>query len=292
MIHVQVVDFQSPKAPSLFTRSLIETGFAVLSHHPIRQKCVERVHRNWLDFFASDDKHFYAYDPEKQDGFFSCEVSETAKGHSIKDLKEFYHVYPWGRIPDWLRDETLAYYREAQSVACTLLSWIEEHTPKYIMEHLGVSFSEMIEGSQQTLLRVLHYPPLSGEEPAGSVRAAAHQDINLITILPASNQSGLEVQDRDGVWHPVPCDFGTLAVNVGDMLEEITRSHYVSTPHRVINPCDSLALRQSRLSLPLFLHPRPEVVLSERHTAASYLHERLVQLGIRPQINPKTCLNA
>ena len=137
----------------------------------------------------------------------------------------------------------------------------------------------MINGSDQTLLRVLHYPPLAGDEEAGAIRAAAHEDINLITILPAANEPGLQVQLKDGQWADVPSDFGYLIINIGDMLQEASGGYFPSTSHRVINP-KGADMSKSRISLPLFLHPRPDVVLSGRHTAKSYLHERLTELGV------------
>jgi isopenicillin N synthase-like dioxygenase len=138
----------------------------------------------------------------------------------------------------------------------------------------------MINDSELTLLRVLHYPPLTGEIEPGSVRAAAHGDINLLTILPAATQAGLQVLGKDQEWHNVPSDFGMLVVNIGDMLDEASGGYYPSTQHRVLNPTGADALK-SRVSLPLFLHPRPEVVLSERYTAGSYLDERLIELGAK-----------
>ena len=107
----------------------------------------------------------------------------------------------------------------------------------------------------------------------------SYEDINLITILPASNEPGLQVQAKDGSWLDVPCDFGNLIVNIGDMLQEASGHYFPSTTHRVVNP-DGADMTKSRISLPLFLHPRPDVVLSERHTAGSYLQERLRELGV------------
>ena len=137
----------------------------------------------------------------------------------------------------------------------------------------------MINTSGQTLLRVLHYPPLDGSEEPDAIRAAAHEDINLLTILPAANEPGLQVKGSDGEWIDVPCDFGNLIVNIGDMLQEASGGYFPSTTHRVINPEGSDQTR-SRISLPLFLHPRPDVVLSDRHSADSYLKERLRELGV------------
>lgn len=278
-MRVQNVDFTQDDARQRFVASLRETGFAVLRHHPLPPSLLTSIYRHWLAFFAGGDAEAWRYDPRHQDGYFPPEVSETAKGQSVKDLKEYYHVYPWGRIPPALRDEILDYYRRAEALAATLLGWIEAETPAEIAVHYREPLSRMIEGSQQTLLRVLHYPPLRGDEVPGAVRAAAHEDINLITVLPAANEPGLEVRSREGEWLAVPCDPGQLVINVGDMLQEASRGYFPSTTHRVVNPRGP-AREQSRLSLPLFLHPRPEVVLSERHTADSYLKERLHELGV------------
>ena len=138
----------------------------------------------------------------------------------------------------------------------------------------------MIAQSQRTLLRILHYPPITGDEELGAIRAAAHGDINLLTILPAANASGLQVQLKDGSWFDVPGDFGCLIVNIGDMLQEASGGYYPSTIHRVINP-EGQDKTKSRISLPLFLHPNADVVLSERYTADEYLQERLRELGVK-----------
>ena len=137
----------------------------------------------------------------------------------------------------------------------------------------------MVENSDKTLLRVLHYPPLEGDEELGAIRAGAHEDINLLTVLPAANEPGLQVKTKEGDWLNVPCDFGNLIINIGDMLQEASGGYYPSTTHRVINP-EGSDKTKSRISLPLFLHPKPEVVLSDRHTANSYLMERLRELGV------------
>ncbi|TMO80809.1 2OG-Fe(II) oxygenase, partial [Pseudoalteromonas ruthenica] len=82
-----------------------------------------------------------------------------------------------------------------------------------------------------TLLRILHYPPMTGDEEPGAIRAAAHGDINLLTVLPASNEPGLQVQKTDGGWLDVPCDFGSLIINIGDMLQEASGGYFPSTIH-------------------------------------------------------------
>lgn len=139
--------------------------------------------------------------------------------------------------------------------------------------------SEMFKGGKKNLFRILRYPPLTGDEPSDAVRAAAHGDINLITLLPAATTEGLQVKDSAGNWHAIKCAPSTIIINVADMLEECTAGWYRSTLHRVTNPIGENA-KQERLSIPLFLHADPEVRLSERHTAKSYAQERYAELGL------------
>jgi isopenicillin N synthase-like dioxygenase len=279
-MQVQVVDYKAKDAPQRFVESLRETGFGVLINHPIKKELVESIYNNWHAFFMSEEKHELAFDPETQDGYFAPDVSETAKGHSKKDIKEYYHIYPWGRIPASLKQEIMSYYKLASDLATELLDWIETHSPADVSALYSEKLSNMIKDTPNTLLRVLHYPPLTGDEEPGAIRAAAHEDINLITILPAANEAGLQVQQKDGEWLDVPSDFGNLIINIGDMLQEASGGYFPSTSHRVINPTGK-ASDKSRISLPLFLHPRDEVRLSEKHTQESYLLERLRELGVK-----------
>lgn len=279
-MQVQVVDYTAKDAAEQFVKSLHDTGFGVLVNHPIKQSLVESIYNNWQAFFLSEEKHAFAFDPEKQDGYFSTEVSETAKGHSKKDIKEYFHVYPWGRIPAQLKTEILQYYQLTSTLAAELLDWVEKYSPTDVADKYSEALSNMIKDTPNTLLRILHYPPLTGDEEPGAVRAAAHEDINLLTILPAANEPGLQVQRQNGEWIDVPADFGNLIINIGDMLQEASAGYFPSTSHRVINPSGKSS-DKSRISLPLFLHPRCEVVLSKKHTQASYLLERLRELGVK-----------
>ena len=276
-MHLPVVDFQSPGAAKDFCNSLHETGFGVLKNHPLQQSLVETIYAEWLAFFRSDAKDRYAQDPVKFDGYFSPAVSETAKNHTKKDVKEFFHIYPWGRYPDEVSDAARKYYLQGSALAASLLSWVEDNSPPDVRARYSMPLPRMLEGSDNTLLRVLHYPPLTGQEEPGAVRAAAHGDINLLTILPAATEPGLQVLGKDQQWTDVPCDFGLLIVNIGDMLEEASGGYYPSTVHRVLNPT-GLEAAKSRISLPLFLHPRREVILSDRHTVGSYFDERMREL--------------
>lgn len=278
-MNLVAVDYLAKDADKLFVESLRETGFGVLKNHPIQQSLVSSIYQNWQDFFNTEEKNALLFDRETQDGFFPMSVSETAKGFKKKDIKEYYHYYPWGKCPQALKDEIATYYQEANSLAEELLSWIEKHSPKEVADLYSQPLSNMIKDSHQTLLRILHYPPLSGDEELDAIRAAAHEDINLITILPAANEPGLQVKAKGDSWLDVPSDFGNLIINIGDMLQEASGGYFPSTSHRVINP-EGADKTRSRISLPLFLHPRPDVVLSERHTADSYLKERLRELGV------------
>ncbi len=276
-MNVEVVDFQSPDAPKAFTRSLRHTGFAVIVNHPLPRELVQQVYDEWLAFFDSDAKFAYRFSEGSQDGYFGPDVSETAKGNTVRDIKEFFHVYPWGQYPTEVSDAALRYAEQATAIAITLLGWVEANTPSEVSARFFCPLNQMMVDSTRTLLRVLRYPPLSGDEPVNAVRAAAHEDINLLTVLPASNEPGLQVRDVAGNWHDVPCDFGSIAVNSGDMLQLASGGYYPSTPHRVMNPTGEGATR-SRLSLPLFLHPADDVRLSPDRTAFEYLQERIAEL--------------
>jgi isopenicillin N synthase-like dioxygenase len=276
---LSAIDYQSPDAAKAFTESLHQTGFGVLKNHPIPEAMVKRIYQEWEAFFNSGQKETYLYHKGSQDGFFPARISETAKGHTVKDIKEYFHYYPWGQCPPALKDALAEYYALATQLASELLGWVEDCSPDTVKAGYQSPLRDMIHNSEQTLLRVLHYPPLSGEEEAGAIRAAAHEDINLLTVLPAANEPGLQVLSKSGDWLDIPCQFGQLIINIGDMLQEASGGYYPSTTHRVVNP-NGATHNRSRISLPLFLHPRPEVSLSDRYTAGSYLHERLVELGV------------
>jgi len=271
------VDYTAPTAKRDFVRSLRETGFGVLKNHPLQQDQVQDIYDQWRAFFSEDRKLDYSVQHNGAGGFYPRTMSETAKGNTIKDIKEFFHFYPGGVCPEDLRPAAQAYHESAMALASELLQWIEDESPAEVSALYSQRLSNMIEGSPKHLLRILHYPPLTGDEEAAAIRAAAHEDINLITILPASNEPGLQVLGKDGSWLEVPCDFGNLIVNNGDMLQEASGGYFPSTTHRVVNP-DNADKTIGRMSLPLFCHPNPDVVLSDRYTADSYLQERLREL--------------
>ena len=143
-----------------------------------------------------------------------------------------------------------------------------------------------------TILRIIHYPPISPNAPEGAVRSAAHEDINFITLLVGSTADGLEVKDHDGSWIKVLGNHEHIIVDSGDMIQSLTNGLFKSTTHRVVNPKDAT---DDRYSMPLFVHPRNEIDLTPRDefvqmtggvanypeiTAGEYLHKRLVEIGL------------
>lgn len=276
-MNVQLVDYQNSSAGEDLVNSLHQSGFAVLKNSPITPERIDRFYRLWAEFFNSDEKHQYTYEQNKQDGYFPFR-SENAKDSPAKDLKEFYHVYPWGRLPASVEAETRAFYEDLQTLGGELLGWIQTHTPESITSKFFEPLDSMIHGSEQSLLRILHYPPIEGEVEPGAVRAAAHEDINLITLLVSGSQPGLEAKDKQGNWFPVTGGQGMITINTGDMLQEASGGYFPSTTHRVVNPDSSANV--SRYSIPMFVHPRKEVRLSERYTAGEYLEQRLREIGL------------
>lgn len=278
MFNIETVDFASPDAAAQFTRSLHSTGFAVLRNHPIDAGLIRQLYAEWAAFFASEEKHGFLFDPVAQDGYFPFK-SENAKDSKVKDLKEFYHVYPNRRLPAGVKDSTDRMYAALNELGITLLEWIQSTIPADVRSLLSEPLPDMMRGSDRSLFRVLHYPPVGeGFEP-GAVRAAAHEDINLITLLVTGSEPGLQAQDTAGNWHDVPCDAGMIAVNGGDMLKLATRGWFPATTHRVVNPPPEHNV--SRYSMPMFCHPRAEVQLSPEMTAEQYLDQRLREIGLK-----------
>ena len=276
---VKTVSYIDRAAPEKLTESLRKTGFAVLNNHPISKSLINETYKQWENFFNLETKNQYLYSKDTQDGFFPF-GTENAKGNKAKDLKEFYHIYSWGKYPKEINNSTLELYERIISLTKNILKWIQDQSPSEVRSLFSIPLPKMIENSQNHLLRILHYPPLNGNEQIGAIRGAAHEDINLITLLIAGTQPGLQVQDINGTWHDVSCDIGTIAINTGDMLSEASNGYFPSTTHRVINPNKHIK-NKSRYSMPLFLHPRDDVILSEKYTAGSYLKERIKEIGLK-----------
>ena len=116
-MNLVAVDYQADNAAELFAKSLHETGFGVLKNHPIQKQLVEDIYTAWQAFFDSEDKFDYTYNKGTQDGYFSKSVSEVAKGFKKKDIKEYFHYYPWGMCPPELKQQLADYYAKTTSLA-------------------------------------------------------------------------------------------------------------------------------------------------------------------------------
>jgi isopenicillin N synthase-like dioxygenase len=279
-MNVLTINFHDQNAPELFLQSFRETGFAVIENHPVSWSLIEKVYEEWASFFTDPRRFDYLLDKAKQDGYIHQEQSEVAKGAAYKDLKEFYHLYyPWGRYPSFLSDNTRKLFEETLDMGLVLLGWLQQTLPKNIKERFECQLPQMV-AKDRTLQRILYYPPLQGDETPGAIRAAAHEDINLITLLPAATQPGLQVKDLKGQWHEVNIGPKTMVINAGDMLQELTQKYIISTTHQVINP-EGSSRGEARMSIPTFFHPKAKIKLSDKYpTAEGYLNERLRELGL------------
>jgi|TARA_B100000795_G_scaffold269431_1_gene258764 isopenicillin N synthase-like dioxygenase len=272
---ILAIGLDEADAPARFAKSFRETGFAILKDHNISAEEIDRMYGVWTNFFASEEGPSFAVQPGESAGYFGYK-SENAKGSASKDLKEFFHAYENKDLPKGTETETREFQSKLVTLGATLLGWLSQETPN------DIKFSEplenMIDGSNMNLLRIIHYPPLPEDVEQGEVRAAAHEDINLITLLVTGTEPGLQAKDIDGNWHDVPCKPGYITVNSGDMLSMASKGHYPSTAHRVVNP--PMQENRSRYSMPLFVHPRPDVLL-DKMTAGEFLDERLKEIGLK-----------
>jgi isopenicillin N synthase-like dioxygenase len=282
-MNVKKVSWTSENFGQEIVDSFRETGFAVVTDHNIDQRVLNMVYEDWMKFFQQTDaeKRTKLYNPKTQSGWFPPK-EEKAKDAVFPDMKEFYHFYKHMEAQSFTTD--LA--NSLERMAISMLSLIEQELRnRQATITCQEPLSRTVVKSEMTLFRLLHYPPTRdfGLDAELMERAAAHEDINLITLLPVATAPGLQVKDLNGNWHDVDADPGSIVVNVGDMLTEATAGYLPSTTHRVV--ADHLARNNSRYSMPLLLHPRPEVRLSEKYTAGEYLKERLIQLGlIKPEV--------
>ncbi|MDA9929909.1 isopenicillin N synthase family oxygenase [Alphaproteobacteria bacterium] len=274
---VATVDYKSANAAATLSQSLRDTGFAVLANHPISSDRITDIYENWGQFFADTKKFDFAVQPPAHDGYFAFR-SENAKDSPVKDLKEFFHVYPGCDLPEELTAITRTIYAELDALGREILGWLDAQSPVEVASQLSMPLADMMEDSDQSLLRILHYPPVENAEP-DAIRAAAHEDINLITLLLSGSKPGLQAKDAAGNWHDIACDAGMITINNGDMLAMATGNHYPSTTHRVTNP--DAKQNESRYSMPMFLHPRPNVFLQPGLTADDYLQQRLREIGLK-----------
>ena len=277
---------------------LRELGFVFVQDHGIDDELLSRAYAEAAELFAlpEDVKRRYETPQDgRQRGYTSFGV-EHAKDRDIADLKEFWHVgrrlpadHPLsirGEIPRNLCAEEAPGFSEiAQALfdamdrfASGLLAALEPYLA------LPEGFFADLTRDGNSVLRIIHYPPLPDDVPPGAVRAAEHEDINLITILPASTDRGLELRTRDGRWLEVVPPPGAMVCDTGDMMQLLTEGRLPATTHRVVNP--PAGPRRSRYSMPLFVHPHPDGVLRPARegqpqiNARDFLMERLRDIGL------------
>ncbi len=287
-------------------RSFAEYGFAVVRDHGIPQQLIERAEAKSKDFFALPDAVKQGYKIEGGGGArgYTPFGTEKAKDASVFDLKEFWHVgrslaadHPLAQFmaPNVWPDEVDG-FRETFSELFAAFETAGLRVLEAIALHLELErkfFAPTVEDGN-SVMRLLHYPPLGPDAPEGAIRAAAHGDINTITLLLGAEEAGLELLTKSGEWQAVDVPEGALVINVGDMLERLTNGRLRSTTHRVVNPRGPAALR-SRYSMPFFLHFRPDYlieplescasegdsgVVTEAITAHEFLQQRLREINL------------
>ncbi len=251
-------------------RSFERYGFAIVSDHGIPADLIHRAEEKARALFALPEavkRHYHIAGGGGARGYTPFGI-ETAKGATEHDLKEFWHV---GReLPEGHRFADLmapnVWPEEVPSFRDTFLQLFQAFDTaglrilEAVARHLGLApdYFEDTVADGNSVLRLLHYPPVSADAPG--VRAGAHEDINTITLLLGAEEAGLELLDRDGQWLPVAPKEGELVVNIGDMLQRLTNKVLKSTSHRVVNPPPERRGRP-RYSMPFFLHFRPDFLI-------------------------------
>lgn len=269
-MNVQVCNLRNNDFEQSFKESLINTGFAVVTHHGIDQGLIKEVQHAWRQFFLRDlDYKNKFVDKEDPNIGYMGFRKEKAVGAKTTDLKDFYHWKPGKIIPLEVTYLTQHLFNQLEDVSGTLLSVLDQDNES------GIQYRRVCENSDNTILRTLYYPALDFTKEPDAVRAAAHEDINFITLLVAASAPGLQVLDKNGGWHNVPHEENSLIINIGDMLQLASKGKYKSTTHRVVNPENNVT---DRISMPFFVHPFSDTLLAPGRTAQQYLNERLDQI--------------
>ena len=281
-------------------------GFCILSNHGVPDEAIEKAFEESRAFFNLDaeTKQKY-YLPGKAGARGFTEFGrETAKGATKSDLKEFWHLgrdLPKGHRfekfmpPNLEVSEVTGFMSSARHIFSTL-----DELGNRVLQALAVylkqerHFFEDKVNEGNSILRIIHYPPIS-EESAGRVRAGAHEDINLITLLLGANEGGLQILRKDGTWLEVNPEPGCVTCNIGDMLQRLTNHMLPSTTHQVVNPPKERA-HIPRFSMPYFLHPNPDYLIETLKSCISennpncypqpissedYLQERLKEIKLK-----------
>lgn len=186
------IDYRSVHAPQAIAHSLQDSGFAILSHSPIDHPLIERTYRDWLAFFLSEDKVQYRFDPKVQAGYFPLQT-ETAKGYTTPDLKEFFHIYEGHSLPQGMSQATWDLFNQLRHLATELLEWIEAQAPPHIHANFTEPLDAMIADSKETLFRLLHYPPLPDTIPTRSCSGGGPRRYQFNYAIACSDGNGLRV---------------------------------------------------------------------------------------------------
>ncbi|SKB74889.1 isopenicillin N synthase family dioxygenase [Maribacter arcticus] len=281
-----------------------EIGFVALGGHFLSDQLVDSLYAEIKEFFnlPEDIKDGYQIEGIGGQRGYTSFGKEHAKGRKEGDLKEFWHFGQYVEDNDALEKEYPANVivkelPKFNAVGKETYKMLEK-TAKYVLRALALHlkldefyFDDFIKNGN-SILRPIHYPPITSE-PKNAVRAAAHGDINLITLLMGAHGKGLQVKNHEGEWVDAIARPDQLMINVGDMLSRLTNNKLLSTIHQVVNPPREL-WGTSRYSVPFFMHPVSEMPLNcldncidEEHpklytdiTAGEFLHERLIELGL------------
>ncbi|MGB5437576.1 MAG: 2-oxoglutarate and iron-dependent oxygenase domain-containing protein [Maribacter sp.] len=281
-----------------------QIGFVALSGHFLPDILVDNLYTEVKNFFNLPQEIKDKYEIEGiggQRGYTSF-GKEHAKGRKEGDLKEFWHFGQYvvdnpkleAEYPDNVMVTELEKFNAVGKETYKMLEKTAKHVLRALALHLDLDeyyFDEYIMNGN-SILRPIHYPPIT-QEPKNAVRAAAHGDINLITLLMGAHGRGLQVMNHNGEWIDAIARPDQLMINVGDMLSRLTNNKLKSTIHQVVNPPKEL-WGTSRYSIPFFMHPISEMPLNclehcvdgkhpkqfEDITAGEFLHERLVELGL------------
>ena len=281
-----------------------EIGFASVKNHFLNDELMDDLYREVKSFFALPEEVKCQYEIEGlggQRGYISF-GKEHAKGKKEGDLKEFWHfgqelTDDANLIEEYPKNVLVKEQPSFNEVGFKAYRHLEK-TGIYVLRALALyigleeEYFDKWATNGNSILRPIHYPPIV-KEPKGAVRAGAHGDINLITLLMGASAGGLQVLRKDGVWLDAIPDKGDLVINVGDMLERHTNNKLRSTIHRVVNPPKE-QWDTPRYSIPFFMHPRSEMKLNclkecidsdhpkayDDITSGEFLQQRLVEIGL------------
>ncbi len=278
---VSRIDFKAANAAEQFLNSIHESGFAVIYNHGVKVDLIQQSYTDWQKFFRSKEKLNFPFNKQKQIGYAPFRSENSIYQKELKNLSEFFNYYPWGIVPEQLKEQTFELHHMLEKIGETLLSWLDATLPTEVKQHFSMPLANMIRNSKTHLLRIIYYPAITGSETFGEIRTSRHEDSNLITLLACPTQPGLQIEDNQGNWHDVAYTNEDIVINIGAQLKLITQGYLPSTMHRVINPQTHSANNVARMSMPLFMHPRDEVMLDKKITAGQFLHDFLVKNGIK-----------